>query len=253
MIYLDYQATTPLAPEVFEAMLPWLRDHFANPHSAHRMGRAAAAAVEVARGRVMEMMPAGGRVIFTSGATEALNIAIQGMARRVWAKEPQRLRVLAPETEHAAVRDTVLALAAEGFEPVLLPVGGHRAAVQAVFGHARPAHRGRPQGLHIGPVHTGIEEDVVGDLLHRVQIRRVECRRHERRGGRRELLREDEGQQPRTERHQFLDESAHHAQQHRHAEHDEHREVEPGHRNPRPEIIRRAERPWDRPGPASPR
>ncbi len=124
MIYLDYQATTPLAPEVFEAMLPWLRDHFANPHSAHRMGRAAAAAVEVARGRVMEMMPAGGRVIFTSGATEALNIAIQGMARRVWAKEPQRLRVFAPETEHAAVRDTVLALAAEGFEPVLLPVGG---------------------------------------------------------------------------------------------------------------------------------
>ena len=49
MIYLDYQATTPLAPEAFEAMVPLLRDQFANPHSAHRPGRAAAAQVEVAR------------------------------------------------------------------------------------------------------------------------------------------------------------------------------------------------------------
>ena len=49
MIYLDYQATTPLAPEAFEAMVPLLRDQFANPHSAHRPGRAMAAQVEVAR------------------------------------------------------------------------------------------------------------------------------------------------------------------------------------------------------------
>jgi len=123
MIYLDYQATTPLAPQVFEAMTPWLRDHFANPHSAHRPGRAAAAAVEAARDRVAAMMPPGGRVIFTSGATEALNIAIQGAARAVRARDARRTRVLTPETEHAAVRDTVLALEAEGFEPVLLPVG----------------------------------------------------------------------------------------------------------------------------------
>jgi len=122
MIYLDYQATTPLAPEVFEAMTPWLRDHFANPHSAHRPGRAAAAAVEVARDRVAAMMPPGGRVVFTSGATEALNIAIHGGALRARASDPKRVRILTPETEHAAVRDTVLALGAEGFEPVLLPV-----------------------------------------------------------------------------------------------------------------------------------
>lgn len=122
MIYLDYQATTPLAPEIFEAMTPWLRDHFANPHSAHRPGRAAAAAVEVARGRVAALMPSGGRVIFTSGATEALNIAIVGAARLARARDPRRVRVLTPQTEHAAVRDTVLALEAEGFEPVLLPV-----------------------------------------------------------------------------------------------------------------------------------
>lgn len=82
MIYLDYQATTPLAPEARDAMLSWLAGPetmgFANPHSPHRPGRAAAAAIEIARGQVAELFPSGGQVIFTSGATEALNIAILG-------------------------------------------------------------------------------------------------------------------------------------------------------------------------------
>ena len=89
MIYLDHQATTPLAPEALEAMLPWLSGPeasgsmggFANPHSMHRAGRAAAAAVEVAREQVAGLLPKGGRVIFTSGATEALNQAIRSVSR----------------------------------------------------------------------------------------------------------------------------------------------------------------------------
>ena len=101
MIYLDYQATTPLAPEARAAMLPWLAGPdemgFANPHSPHRPGRAAAAAVEAAREQVAKLFPAGGWVIFTSGATEALNLAILGSGVR-------RLAVSA--TEHAAVLDT---------------------------------------------------------------------------------------------------------------------------------------------------
>ncbi len=98
MIYLDYQATTPLAPEVREAMLRWLGDDtFANPHSPHRPGRAAAAAVEVARAQVAALLPPGGRVIFTSGATEALNLAILGC-------DAKKLAVSA--IEHAAVLDT---------------------------------------------------------------------------------------------------------------------------------------------------
>ena len=101
MIYLDYQATTPLAPEAREAMLPWLGGPesmgFANPHSPHRPGRAAAAAVEAAREQVAGLFPSGGRVIFTSGATEALNLAILGSGAK-------RLAVSA--IEHAAVLDT---------------------------------------------------------------------------------------------------------------------------------------------------
>jgi cysteine desulfurase len=85
MYYLDYQATTPLAPEALEAMLPWLSgpgsDGFANPSSQHKAGRAAAAAVEVARDQVAALLPGGGRVWFTSGATEALNWALVSGAR----------------------------------------------------------------------------------------------------------------------------------------------------------------------------
>lgn len=102
MIYLDYQATTPLAPEAREAMLRWLADAndiggFANPHSPHRPGRAAAAAVELAREQVSALLPPGGRVIFTSGATEAINLAILGSGAK-------KLAVSA--IEHAAVLDT---------------------------------------------------------------------------------------------------------------------------------------------------
>ena len=68
MIYLDYQATTPLAPEARDAMLRWLDgpggEGFGNPHSPHKLGRSAAAAVELARERVAALLPPGGRVIF---------------------------------------------------------------------------------------------------------------------------------------------------------------------------------------------
>ncbi len=99
MIYLDYQATTPLAPEALAAMLPWLSDNHANPHSAHAAGRKARAAVEVAREQVAALLPPGGRVTFTSGATEALNWAIRGVAGAT----------ATFATEHAAVLDTVQA------------------------------------------------------------------------------------------------------------------------------------------------
>lgn len=109
MIYLDYQATTPLAPEALDAMLPWLRDQHANPHSAHGPGRAAKAAVEVARAQVAALLPAGGTVSFTSGATESLNWAIKGVGGPL----------VTIATEHAAVLDTAEAVG----DAVVLPVG----------------------------------------------------------------------------------------------------------------------------------
>ena len=121
MIYLDYQATTPLAPEAFDAMLPWLRDSHANPHSAHRPGRAAKAAVEVAREQVAALLPAGGRVVFTSGATEALNWAIKGTTGPI----------VTLATEHAAVLDTVAAQAGRGV--TVLPVAPDGLAREQAF------------------------------------------------------------------------------------------------------------------------
>ncbi len=102
MIYLDYQATTPLAPEARDAMLRWLDGPdgtgFGNPHSPHRMGRQAAAAIEAARDKVAALFPPSGQVIFTSGATEALNLAIRGSSGAG--------AVAYSAIEHSAVGDT---------------------------------------------------------------------------------------------------------------------------------------------------
>ncbi len=117
MIYLDYQATTPLAPEARDAMLRWLDGPdgigFGNPHSAHAMGRQAAAAVELARDRVAALFPPGGKVIFTSGATEAINTVLRG----------SKGDVLTFAAEHAAVLDCQPAVEAQGRKFGVLPVG----------------------------------------------------------------------------------------------------------------------------------
>lgn len=121
-IYLDHHATTPADPRVLAAMRPWWEENFANPHSAeHAMGRAAEAAVEEARAHVAELLGADPReVVFTSGATEANNLAIKGAARFAGRDGPRRIITLA--TEHKCVLESVRDLAGEGFEPVILPV-----------------------------------------------------------------------------------------------------------------------------------
>lgn len=121
MIYLDYQATTQLAPEVAQAMRPWVDDRFANPHSPSRWGREADAAIEVARNQVQQAIGlGGGGIAFTSGATEALNWALKGMAAKA---PPARNRIITVATEHAAVLDTCDWLEARGFEVLRLGVG----------------------------------------------------------------------------------------------------------------------------------
>ena len=137
MIYLDYQATTPLAPEAREAMVRWLggpgSDTFGNPHSPHRMGRMAAAAVEVAREQVAALFPPGGQVIFTSGATEAINLAIRGsLFGPVAVSAIEHAAVL--DTAHWLGKDFILPVGPDGLlDPeVAIPVGTQLIAVMQV-------------------------------------------------------------------------------------------------------------------------
>ncbi|WP_027284047.1 cysteine desulfurase family protein [Rubritepida flocculans] len=123
-LYLDHHATTPPDPRVLAAMRPWWEENFANPHSVeHAMGRAAEEAVEAARAQVAALIGADAReIVLTSGATESNNLAIKGAARFHAAGGRKRLITLA--TEHKCVLESVRDLAAEGFEPVVLPVRG---------------------------------------------------------------------------------------------------------------------------------
>jgi len=120
VIYLDYQATTPLAPEVVEAMRPWIEERFANPHSPSRWGREADAAVEVARNQVLKAIGvSGGSIAFTGSATEAINWALKGTAEKA---PPGRNRIITVATEHAAVLDTCEWLTDHGIDLTILPV-----------------------------------------------------------------------------------------------------------------------------------
>ncbi len=120
MIYLDYQATTPVAPEVVKAMLPWIEEKFANPHSPSRWGHEAEAAIEVARKRVEEAIGLkGGSLAFTGSATEALNWALKGTVEK---GAKGRSRIITVATEHAAVLDTCEWLAGQGVDLTILPV-----------------------------------------------------------------------------------------------------------------------------------
>ena len=119
MIYLDYQATTPVAPEVVEAMTPWLGEKFANPHAPYTAGREAAAAIELARGRIENAIALpDGQCVFTGSATEAINWAIKGVLR---SRRPKKFVTLA--TEHAAVLDCADWARGVGHEVEIVAVG----------------------------------------------------------------------------------------------------------------------------------
>lgn len=120
MIYLDHQASTPLLPEVLAAMLPFLTEGHANPHSDdHAAGWFAADAIAQARTQIAERLGADSEeIIFTSGATEANNLAMLGLCR-----EPSpRNRILVSAIEHKSVLAPARALRARGFEIITIPV-----------------------------------------------------------------------------------------------------------------------------------
>ena len=119
-IYLDYNATTPIDPEVAAAMLPYMREHFGNPSSSHWYGLEARKGVEKARGQVAAMLNCSpSEIIFTSGGTESNNHAIKGAARLL---ERKKNHIIISAFEHPAVTEVCDYLAAGGFEITSVPV-----------------------------------------------------------------------------------------------------------------------------------
>lgn len=120
VIYLDNNATTPVDQQVLEAMMPYLTVNFANANSTHQFGVRAYEAVKTARNQVADLISAEAyEIIFTSGSTEAINLAIKGVAENYSSKGRHIITV---ETEHPAILDTCRYLESKGFEITYLPV-----------------------------------------------------------------------------------------------------------------------------------
>jgi cysteine desulfurase len=122
-IYLDYNATTPVAPEVAEAMSFFLREGYGNPSSAHERGHAARAAVDEARHHVAVLIGAvPSSIVFTGCATEANNLAVLGVARAV---SPHKRHLVVSAVEHPAVMEPAMHLAESGWDVSIVPVDEH--------------------------------------------------------------------------------------------------------------------------------
>ncbi len=133
-IYLDYAAATPVDPRVFKAMLPFLKEEFANPSSIHAAGVRVRQAIDTARSSVAKLIGARpSELVFTSGATESINLAILGAVR---AYAGTGKHIVSVTTEHKAA---LRALEHEGFEVTLVPVDGRgQVDAQAVLAAVRP-------------------------------------------------------------------------------------------------------------------
>jgi cysteine desulfurase len=120
-VYLDHNASTPVHPEVLEAMLPYFAERYGNPSSIHGFGRAAREGMDVARERVSSFLKVGkDEIVFTSGGTESDNMAIKGVAAA-----RGRGHIVTSAVEHHAVLRTCTALESQGFTVTVLPVDGY--------------------------------------------------------------------------------------------------------------------------------
>lgn len=162
-IYLDYNATTPVAPKVVEAMLPYLRRHFGNPSSAHASGTPAREAVEDARGAVADLIGAGAdSIVFTASGTESNNLAIEGVAR---ASTDGRTHLITSAVEHPAVKKVFQWLAGQGFRTTTLPVDGS--------GRVRPDELERaigPGTLLVSVMHANNEVGTIQPIAELARI-----------------------------------------------------------------------------------
>lgn len=123
-IYLDTAASTPVADEVIAEMLPYLKERYGNPSSIHKFGRETTRAINLARKRVAEMIGASSshEITFTSGGTEANNLALKGTAMHVKSKMPKKNMIITSSIEHDAVLEPCKDLEDRGFVTMHLPV-----------------------------------------------------------------------------------------------------------------------------------
>jgi cysteine desulfurase len=155
-VYLDHNATTPLDARVREAMLPLLGGPYANPSSQHRYGRAARDAVETARGQVAALVGADpGEVIFTSGGTEANNLAVKGMAAA-----SRRGRLLYSGIEHPCVLEPMQALGRAGWTVQPLVVDGDGRVELVALGAQLQGGDVRLVSCMVANNETGVIQDI---------------------------------------------------------------------------------------------
>ncbi len=119
MIYLDNAATTPLLDDVLNEMLPYLKEYYGNPSSIHKLGRQASNAIELARKRISKLINSQGEIVFTSGATEANNLALKGFA---YAMRSKGNHIITSSIEHEAILEPCKELEGAGFNVNYLPV-----------------------------------------------------------------------------------------------------------------------------------
>jgi cysteine desulfurase len=164
-IYLDHAATTPLRPEVLEAMLPYLTEHFGNPSSLHAAGRRARQGLDEARETVAGVLGAKPReIVFTSGASENTSLAINGIA---WAASARGRHLITTTIEHRAVLNTCAVLVRHGFEVTYLPVDR--------FGQVDPASVANAIGPHTTLIAIGYANNEVGTIQPMAEIGAI-CR-----------------------------------------------------------------------------
>ena len=119
-IYLDHAATSPLRPDVLDAMLPYLMEHHGNPSSIHASGRRARQGLDEAREEIAHLIGAKPReIVFTAGGTEADNLALKGVA---WAASAKGRHIITSSVEHKAVMNGCAMLERQGFDVTYLPV-----------------------------------------------------------------------------------------------------------------------------------
>jgi len=157
-IYLDYSATTPVDPRVVDKMIPFLREHYGNPASrSHSFGWTAEKAVEDAREQVAALVNADPReIVWTSGATESINLALKGVAH--FYKDKGR-HLITVKTEHKATLDTMRELEREGFEVTYMDVQADGlldlAALEAAL---------RPDTICVSVMYVNNEIGVIQDI-----------------------------------------------------------------------------------------